>query len=352
MERVGDLVHAHGGGGGGSSDEASRRESKSGTQETLTALEKILEVETVQLAPSTGGHTQTLDLFTGVTASEGNFTPRVYGGQLIAQALNAASKTLPPGRRCHSCHCYFMSPGDTKERFVFTVERLRDGKSFCQRQVVARQRGAAVFTMMASYQSADSWDAPTALQHQKACPEGVPPPESLPTQREFFDKLLEDDRLSEEIRASVRRKFEALPPFPLDIRFVSKAIDRYFPTSPREPRQLAWVRMPPGDAPVHESVVAYASDWGLLETVALPHGVNLAHRRLRMASLDHSIYFHHPIAADEWLLFEMESTSASGERGLAHGYFYGRDGTLRCSVTQEGLVRVVNKPSTGRRAKL
>ena len=319
-------------------------------------MQRVCSVETVQLATAASGRAGA-DIFTGVTAAEGAFSPRVFGGQLCAQALVAAARTLPPAngggaRRCHSMHSYFLSAGDVSEPFVFTVERLRDGGSFSQRQVVARQRGEAVFTMTASYQSEATWNTPRALRYQLAAPEGVPPPESLPTQQQTWEGMLADSRLDESARGSVRRRYEALPPFPLDIRFV-KPIQRLAEMEPREPTQFAWVRMPEsfmgdGREELHEAVVAYASDWGLLETCCLPHGMNLSQRRIRLASLDHTIYFHHPVSPGEWLLYHMQGTSSSGERGLAQGFIYSRDGQLKVSVFQEGLMRVVERNSAPR----
>ncbi|XRA99441.1 acyl-CoA thioesterase [Pycnococcus provasolii] len=343
-----------------SSRDVAREGSTTTTGSAHASLMDIIKVKPIQVVPreSKDSHARTstsMDIFVGKSHAAGRFTTHVYGGQLVGQALMAAATTvMDTERTLHSMHCHFLQAGSHNEPFVFTVDRLRDGATYSSRFVVARQAGAAIFTAMCSFQQLHEYSDTNALQHQSTMPANVPPPESLPDQRETLLDAIRNARLSEEDKIRLKDSVDSLPPFPVDIRVV-QPIQRIGPDSvkPREPRQLAWIRLPstPGcDAQVAEATVkaslAYASDWGFLETAALPHGINLANRRLKMSSLDHTLYFHHKPRAGEWLLFEMESGSASGGRALATGRIYRRDGgQLVATVVQEGLMRIQRNQS-------
>lgn len=254
-------------------------------------------------------------------------TGRIYGGQVLAQALVAARRTVKEDRPVHSMHGYFILAGDLGAPVVYFVDRLRDGGSFTTRRVSAIQHGNAIFEMSASFhRHEEGWE------HQSEMPD-VPPPEDLPSELDL-------------IRARAGEIPAALRPVltqdrPLDFR-VAGELDP-FDTAPRPPRRSYWVRAvgPLGDDPMeHQAVLAYASDYGLLGSALNPHGVSFRDPRLMVASLDHALWFHRPFRMDEWLLYVTESPVAAGARGFARGAFFTRDGLLVASTAQEGLMRV------------
>jgi acyl-CoA thioesterase-2 len=250
---------------------------------------------------------------------------RVFGGQVIGQALTAAQRTVD-GRAAHSLHAYFMRPGDPAVPIVYQVDRLRDGGSFSTRRVIAIQHGEAIFSLGASFQSEE-----TGFDHQVPMPE-VPPPEALPSESDLKELFLE------KAPAAIRRYFErerALEIRPVDAR-------HYVSREPLPPVQHVWIRATgklPDDPGIHRSVLAYASDMTLLDTSLYAHGRNIFDPDLQVASLDHALWFHRPFRADEWLLYSEDSPSASGGRGFSRGSLFRRDGVLIASVAQEGLIR-------------
>ncbi len=258
---------------------------------------------------------------------------RVYGGQVLGQALVAASRTVPEDRTAHSLHGYFLRPGDTTVPILYTVDRIRDGKSFTTRRVVAVQHGRAIFNMSISFQVAEE-----GFDHQQPMPE-APGPDMLQSEDELRESWAES--MPEEFRDSFTRErpIEVRPVNPMNI----------FEPEKRPPQQLCWMkaREPlPDDPRLHQCVLAYLSDWSLLDTATLPHAVSFTQDTLQMASLDHAMWFHRPFRADEWLLYAQESPNMAGARGFTTAQLFTRDGQLAVSVAQEGLMRVV-KPKTG-----
>lgn len=254
-------------------------------------------------------------------------TPSVFGGQVLAQALVAAARTVEPGRTAHSMHGYFILPGDVTAPIVYFVDTLRDGKSFTTRQVTAIQHGRAIFNMAASFQVPEQ-----GPDHQAEMPD-VPDPESLASDLERARAVA--DRIPEPRRKLFTQER------PIDVRRVGE-VDLFQP-EPQPPLRHAWFRahgQMPDDLLVHQSVLAYASDYGLLGTALLPHGLSFNMPKLQAASLDHAIWFHRPFRADEWLLFSSDSPSAAGARGFARGSIFTREGVLVASVVQEGLLRL------------
>lgn len=251
---------------------------------------------------------------------------RVFGGQVIGQALVAAARTVE-GRGAHSLHAYFMRPGDPSVPIIYEVDRIRDGKSFTTRRVVAIQHGEAIFSMSASFQVAEE-----GLDHQVPMPK-VPPPEELPSEADLKALFMKD------APEPVRRYWERERPIelrPVDLR-------HYVSREPLEPVQNVWVRTTgrlPDDPDIHRCVLAYASDMTLLDTSLFAHGRGIFDRDVQAASLDHALWFHRPFRADEWLLYAEDSPSASGARGFTRGSLFSRDGRLVASVAQEGLIRL------------
>jgi acyl-CoA thioesterase-2 len=248
----------------------------------------------------------------------------VFGGQVAAQALVAAGRTVGPDRPVHSLHAYFLLPGDTSVPIDYTVQRLRDGRSFGARQVLASQRGQTIFTMSASFQRPAE-----GLEHRPEMPD-APDPESLP-------------RLAERV-SPYRDRTPAwwAMPTAIDLRFTDDP-PMLGHATPREPRQRVWLRANgtlPDDPALHACVLAYASDMSLLGSVLLPHGADYQPGEIAMASLDHAMWFHRPVRADRWLLCAQESPTSSGARGFTQARIYTRDGDLAVSVNQEGMVRV------------
>ena len=244
---------------------------------------------------------------------------RVFGGQVLAQALVAATRTVDPDRPAHSMHGYFLRAGDPGHPIEFAVERLRDGRSFSARRTHALQAGRPILSMIASFQSAAG-----GLEHQQPMPD-VPGPEGLPSLARLVDGL--DPGLAEHVRSR-----------PIESRYV----DAPGPRADRVAHQAAWIRATaplPDDPALHRAVLVYASDYSALEPVLRRHG-RYDRTGVRMASLDHAMWWHRYARADEWLLYVVDSPSASGARGLGLGRIYTRDGVLACSVAQEGMIRV------------
>lgn len=284
--------------------------------DTLDALLDLLDLERIEL-----------DIYRGRNRDIG--TGRVFGGQVLSQALVAARRTLETdeAREAHSVHGYFILPGDLSAPIVYFVDRLRDGKSFSTRQVTAIQHGNAIFSMTCSFQRAEG-----GLEHQGRMPD-VPPPEDLPPELELVRAVA--DRIPEQLRAVFTQDR------PIDFRPVDP-VD-FFRPEKRPPLKHVWLRAigsMPDSALAHQSVLAYASDYGLLATALLPHGLTIQNPAMQVATLDHSIWFHRPFRVDEWLLYTMESPTAAAARGFARGSVFTRDGVLVASVAQEGLMRL------------
>lgn len=257
--------------------------------------------------------------------SPDNGWTRVFGGQVIGQALYAACRTVED-RQPHSLHAYFLLPGDPQLPIVYEVERLRDGGSFSTRRVLALQKDAAIFAMSASFQI----DEP-GYDHQMPMP-AVPMPEELPDRDGMERDVL--PHMPETVRAYYRRER------PIEIRPVE--VSRYAVDGPREPKFNVWVRASqalPDEPALHRSVLAYASDLLLLDSSLIAHGTSVFDRRIQGASLDHALWFHRPFRADDWLLYAQDSPSACGARGYSRGLVFDRQGRLVASVAQEGLIR-------------
>ena len=254
---------------------------------------------------------------------------RVYGGQVLAQGLVAAQRTVGEGRVAHSLHGYFILPGDVSTPIVYFVDRLRDGRSFTTRRVTAIQHGRAIFNMAVSFHVPEA-----GPEHQAPAPD-VPAPETLP--REIDLVRAQAERIPEPLRAIYTRDraIDVRPVDPLD----------FFRPERRDPVKAVWLRAEGplrGEELPHQAVLAYASDYGLLGAALLPHGLTFQSRTLQAASLDHSLWFHRPFRVDEWLLYVMDSPIASGARAFTRGSIYSRDGTLVASAAQEGLTRIRN----------
>jgi len=252
---------------------------------------------------------------------------RVYGGQVIGQALVAASRTVSTDRSAHSLHGYFLRAGDTDIPILYKVDRIRDGKSFTTRRVVAVQRGQAIFTMSISFQVDEG-----GLNHQFDMPD-VPGPDDLQTEDEI--RRVQSKNWPKEFQDSFSGSsaIQVKPIEPMDL----------LNPKPAEPVQRCWMRCGdklPDDPRIHQCVLAYLSDWSLLDTATRPHAVSFMQDNVQVASLDHAMWFHRPFRADEWLLYDQDSPSASGARGFNRGLIYNQSGELVASTTQEGLVRI------------
>jgi acyl-CoA thioesterase II len=251
---------------------------------------------------------------------------RVFGGQVMSQALVAASRTVAEDRFAHSLHGYFILPGDLAAPIVYFVDRLRDGKSFTTRRVTAIQHGRAVFNLSVSFHRDEQ-----GIEHQTAMPD-APPPESLPSELELIRAGADGIPAAERPVLTQDR--------PIDFRAVD--VDP-FDRTPRPPERHMWLRADGAmtDARIdHQAVLAYATDYGLLATAVQPHGVLIRDPRLQAATLDHAIWFHRPFRMDDWLLYVMDSPAAAGARGFTRGTVFTRTGSLVASVTQEGLLRL------------
>jgi len=279
----------------------------------LDALLALLDLEAIEV-----------NLFRG--HSPADRWQRVFGGQVIGQALMAANRTVED-RFCHSLHAYFLRPGDPNVPIVYQVDRARDGRSFTSRRVVAIQHGKQIFNLAASFQKIE-----TGLDHQFEMPE-VAGPDGLASDAEIREAIVGD--LPENFRAffSRSRPIELRPVEPLDLLDPPAA----------EPARNVWFRVPgtlPDDIAVQQSVLAYMSDMTLLDTSTNPHAINFLNPKMQAASLDHAMWFHRPFRADQWLLYSQDSPSASGARGFSRGSIFDTTGRLVASVAQEGLIRV------------
>jgi acyl-CoA thioesterase II len=280
------------------------------SQEAVDDLVKLLDLEPIEV-----------NIFRGRSPSEDR--QRIFGGQVAGQALVAAARTVDDDRPVHSLHSYFLRPGDPTVPVLYEVDRIRDGRSFTTRRVVAIQHGRAIFNMSASFQVHEE-----GYEHQAEMPD-VPEPESLPTFRERMAPFAE--RFGDLLNR----------PRPIDIRHVDwMPHDR---SQALPPIQRVWLRTNgrlPDDLLIHSIALTYASDMTLLDTSLLPHGGSWFEPGLFMASLDHAMWFHRPFRADDWLLYAQDSPSASGGRGLSRGLVFTQEGTLVATVMQEGLIRV------------
>jgi acyl-CoA thioesterase II len=278
----------------------------------LGQLLSILDIETLEE-----------NLFRGLSPQVG--WQRVFGGQVIGQALVAANRTVE-GRMVHSLHAYFLRAGDPAVPIIYEVDRIRDGGSFSTRRVVAVQHGHAIFSMAASFHKEEE-----GLHHQMPMPD-VPPPESLPSEADLKEQLI--DRLPEPVKAYWQHER------PIEIRPVD--VSRYFSPENRAPSQQVWLKATGrlgDDSALHQCVLAYASDFTLLDTALIAHGRFVFDPRLMLASLDHAIWFHRSFRADDWLLYAQDSPSSGGGRAFCRGTLFTRDGVLVASTAQEGLVR-------------
>jgi acyl-CoA thioesterase-2 len=283
-------------------------------QDAVDALVRLLDLEAL-------GD----DRFLGISPPDG--PQRVFGGQVAGQALVAAGRTVDRERRVHSLHGYFVRPGDPDEPITYTVENIRDGRSFSVRRSVAQQHGKVIFFMSASFHHEEE-----GLDHAEPAPSDVPPPDEVPTMAERLAKYEE--------RAGVW----SVVPRPIDLRYVGEpgwvpAGDR-----PAEPRQRVWMRLAgklPDDPVLHTCILTFASDLTLLDSVLSAHGAVWGPGGFVGASLDHAMWFHRPFRADEWFLYDCVSPSASGARGLATGRMFTLDGRHIATAVQEGLLRRV-----------
>ena len=263
------------------------------------------------------------NLFRGVSRDLG--FPQVFGGQVLGQSLAATCATVRPDRSVHSLHAYFLLPGDVTAPIIYEVDRSRDGGSFSSRRVVAIQHGQPIFHMSASFQVEQA-----GFEHQSSMPH-VPRPEDLPDLRHLVAQ-------STEVPAELKTWFE----IPLPIEFRAVNAEQLMSADPSEASTQFWFRAVdalPNDAVLHRCVLAYASDFYLLRTSTQPHGIAFPSAQLRLASIDHAMWFHRPLRVDEWLLYCIDSPSASSARGLSRGAIYDQAGTLVASVAQEGLIR-------------
>ena len=264
-----------------------------------------------------------VNLFRGESRDIGS--PQVFGGQVLGQALTAAYATVE-GRVVHSLHAYFLRRGDFNMPIVYQVDRSRDGGSFSSRRVIAIQNGEQIFTFAASFQAPEE-----GIDHQIDMPK-VPPPESLPDAHQPPEDILA--RLPDKLRGFLLRER------PFEFRMVQE-VDFIHP-KPAPPLQQIWVRSLgrlPDDDHIHRCLLAYVSDYNLLNTATLPHGRSYLTGDLLLASIDHAMWFHRSFRLDDWLLYSMDSPSASGARGFARGSFFDRSGRLVASTAQEGLTR-------------
>ncbi|HKZ74327.1 MAG TPA: acyl-CoA thioesterase II [Steroidobacteraceae bacterium] len=267
-----------------------------------------------------------VNLFRGASRDIG--APQVFGGQVLGQALVAASRTVE-GRIVHSMHAYFLRRGDCTSPIVYTVDRSRDGRSFSSRRVVAIQHGEQIFTMAASFQKPEA-----GFDHQIPMP-SVPPPEALP------DSSRPPPELLAHLPERRRKLLEA--PRPFEFRMV-EPFD-YLEPRKSAPERHVWFRAKnrlPDDEVLHRCLLAYVSDYNLLDTATLPHGTTYLTGQVVLASIDHAMWFHRPLRVDDWLLYAVDSPSASGARGFARASVFARDGRLVASTAQEGLVRMVD----------
>jgi acyl-CoA thioesterase-2 len=290
-------------------------------QPAVDDLVELLDLEEIEV-----------NIFRGVSAAVTR--QRVFGGQVAGQALVAAVRTVdPPGEGddpdtawpVHSLHAYFLRPGDTSVPILYEVDRIRDGRSFITRRVVAIQHGKAIFNLAASFHRPES-----GFDHQLPMPTDVPDPEDLPDFKERMEPW-------KEVLGDEYERDRAI-----DTRYVDWAPGDRKTSLP--PHQRVWLRADgtlPDDSVLHACVLTYASDMTLLDTSTLPHALGAIEENLFMASLDHAMWFHRPFRADDWLLYVQDSPTASDALGLARGLIFTRSGELAVSVVQEGLLRVM-----------
>lgn len=254
----------------------------------------------------------------------------IFGGQVLGQALSAASQTVTEERGAHSLHAYFLRPGDPAMPIVYNVDCIRDGKSFTTRRIVAIQKGRAIFSMSASFKVFE-----TGFEHQMKMPE-VEGPEGIVSELEMARQV--EDKIPPSIRNQI------LCDKPIEIRPVNP-VDPFAPQK-EDPLRYVWFKAidtMPDEMAVHQYLLAYASDFGLVTTSLYPHGYTFYDPRMQVASLDHAMWFHRDFRMDDWLLYVCKSPSASGALGFTHGYIFSRDGRLVASTTQEGLIRYRGK---------
>jgi len=257
-------------------------------------------------------------------------SPQVFGGQVLGQALSAAQNTVDD-RVAHSLHAYFLRRGDTDSPIVYEVDRARDGGSFSNRRVVAIQHGRQIFNLAASFH-----DPEKGLEHQAEMPD-VPGPDGLQDVTEFASETLA--RVPEKMRRFLtdERPFEFRPVRPINFEEPERL----------PPEKQVWIKSVdklPDERSLHQNLLAYVSDYELLGTSTLPHGLLFGQGLVQMASLDHALWFHRDVRVDQWLLYSFDSPNAFGARGFARGQFFTQDGTLVASAAQEGLVRVLDEP--------
>ena len=277
-------------------------------------LLELLDLETIDV-----------NLFRGIQPD--TLLQRVFGGQVAAQSLVAGARTVEPPLTVHSLHSYFLRPGDTAVPIIYDVERIRDGRSFSTRRVVARQHGRPIYYMTASFQKPEE-----GFEHQDAMPP-VPGPDESPDMGEMFRAR------SPENADEWLKEWAAL-----ELRYIgdSRHGGGALPSEEHPAQSRLWIRVSGklDDEPLtHQAAFTYASDMTLLGSTLVPHGVHISTPKMQSASLDHTIWFHRPFRADAWLLYDQVSPSASGARGLALGRLFTEDGTLVATVAQEGLIR-------------
>ncbi|CAN6461694.1 unnamed protein product [Victoria cruziana] len=303
------------------------------TPETCSLMEQILHLEPLEV-----------NIFRGFTLSDTPTFGHVFGGQLIAQALTAATKTVDCLKFVNSLHCYFILSGDVNLPIVYQVQRAREGKSFATRRVDATQNGNVIFSLLASFQKPE-----VGFQHQVVAMPSVPTPETLQSVEVLRERYLTDPRLPAEYRNKLARK--KYIPWPIEVRFCDPPESVSQRTT--QPSDRYWFRARgklSDDPALHSCIVAYASDLIFLSTSLHPHRVNGV--RATSLSLDHAIWFHKPVRADEWLLYVMESPIANNARGFCTGRMYNRKGELLVSLAQEGLIRKAKLPDSAPRSSL
>ncbi|MEM9928843.1 MAG: acyl-CoA thioesterase II [Bacteroidota bacterium] len=269
-----------------------------------------------------------VNLFRGESKTVGS--ARVFGGQVMAQALSAAMRTVPDDRFVHSFHGYFVLPGDLDIPIIFQVDRIRDGGSFTTRAVKAIQKGQAIFHLTASFQLDQG-----GFDHQVDMPKVL-----------GYDELVSYDGMAKQFGDQLPKNIQKILSIERPIEFRPVEFLNPFANEVYEPVRNVWMKTKgdmPADRRQNDLVLAYASDYNLLTTALFPHGKAIDHRNLQIASLDHAMWFHRPFRADEWLLYSIDSPSASGARGFTRGHIWDTEGKLVASVVQEGLMREVRK---------
>jgi len=282
--------------------------------QSVQTLLKTLDLEPLEI-----------NLFRGRSPQVG--WQRVFGGQVIGQALVAAQRTVESERTVHSLHGYFMRPGDPENPIIYEVDRIRDGGSFTTRRVVAIQHGKAIFSMSASFQKIEE-----GLEHSFSMPD-VPHPDNLVSEKELAEQFI--DHAPENVRKYWQRER------PIELRPTD--LTHYISRKKLPPKQDVWFRATgklPNDPAIQQAVLAYASDMTLLDTSLYAHGRAVFDPQLQVASLDHAMWFHRPINMEKWHLYTQDSPNSSGSRGLTRGSIYSEDGVLVASAVQEGLIRL------------